>query len=204
VTLAELISDPIVQMLMKADHVTAQELTELIQIVESKQRITQMKMDGREEVPPAPSEYRSGVGIMLLNRNNRVFVGHRRKPKGAGWQMPQGGIDAGETPQTAAFRELKEETGVVNVEILAESRIWLRYDLPKELLGKAWNGRWRGQCQKWFAMRFKGFDADIEIDRHEFDDWKWVRIAELTDLVVPFKREIYASVISEFHDVIIR
>ena len=89
VTLAELISDPIVQMLMKADHVTAQDLTELIQMVESKQRITQMKMDGREEVPRAPSEYRSGVGIMLVNRNNRVFVGHRRKPKGAGWQMPQ-------------------------------------------------------------------------------------------------------------------
>lgn len=118
--------------------------------------------------------------------------------------MPQGGINPGETPRAAALRELKEEVGTGKVDILAESRSWLCYDLPEELAGKAWNGRWRGQRQKWFAMRFKGIDSDIEIDRHEFDDWKWVRIEELTDLVVPFKREIYVSVLSEFHDANIR
>lgn len=203
-SLSELISDPVVQTLMKADHVTEQELRELIRMMESKQRITLAKADAMTELSQAPSVYRHGVGIMLLNRNNRVFVGRRRKPKGAGWQMPQGGIDEGETPREAALRELQEETGVINPEILAESRVWLRYDLPGELLGKAWKGRWRGQRQKWFAMRYKGSDADIKIDGHEFDDWKWVRMAELPGLIVPFKRQVYVSVLSEFYEAVAR
>jgi putative (di)nucleoside polyphosphate hydrolase len=204
VPLSELISDPVVQTLMKADNVTDQELTELIRMIESKQKITLTKTDTMAEPPHPSGGYRPGVGIMLLNRNNRVFVGRRHKPKDAGWQMPQGGIDEGETPRAAALRELHEETGVVDPEILAESRVWLCYELPEELLGKAWNGRWRGQRQKWFAMRFKGSDADIKIDRHEFDDWKWVRMAELPDLIVPFKRQVYISVLSEFHDAVAR
>jgi 8-oxo-dGTP pyrophosphatase MutT (NUDIX family) len=202
--LAELISDPIVQALMDADHVTAQELTELLGRMESKLKITQMDADRNAEIPPALPGYRPGVGIMLLNRNNRVFVGRRRKPRGVGWQMPQGGIEPGETPRAAALRELKEEVGTGNADILAESRSWFCYDLPEELAGKSWNGRWRGQRQKWFAMRFKGRDADIKIDRHEFDDWKWVRIGELPDLIVPFKRQVYVSVLSEFHDAVAR
>jgi putative (di)nucleoside polyphosphate hydrolase len=202
VSLAELISDPVVQALMKADNVTEEELTELFRMVESKLKTTQMDADATAQIPHALASYRPGVGIMLLNRNNRVFVGRRRRPKGGAWQMPQGGIDPGETPRAAAFRELKEETGVINAEILAESRIWLSYDLPEKLLGKAWNGRWRGQRQKWFAMRFKGQDAEIKIDRHEFDDWKWVRMAEIPDLIVPFKQKVYISVLSEFRDAI--
>ena len=202
VSLAELISDPIVQALMKADNVTEQELTELFRMVESKLKTTQMDADATAQIPNALANYRPGVGIMLLNRNNRVFVGRRRRPKGGAWQMPQGGIDPGETPRAAAFRELKEETGVVNAEILAESQVWLSYDLPEKLLGKVWNGRWRGQRQKWFAMRFKGRDAEIKLDRHEFDDWKWVRMAEIPDLIVPFKRKVYISVLSEFRDAV--
>lgn len=200
VSLAELISDPVVQTLMKADNVSEQELTELFRTVASKLKTAQMNADPNAQIPHALADYRPGVGIMLLNRNNRVFVGHRRRPKLGAWQMPQGGINPGETPRAAAFRELKEETGVVNAEILAESRVWLSYDLPENLLGKAWNGRWRGQRQKWFAIRFKGRDTEIKIDRHEFDDWKWVRMAEILDLIVPFKRKVYISVLSEFRD----
>nr|WP_298355467.1 RNA pyrophosphohydrolase [Rhodoblastus sp.] len=147
------------------------------------------------------SHYRPCVGVMLLNRNNRVFVGHRRKPKGSGWQMPQGGIGDDETPRAAALRELQEETGAKNVEVLAESSNWLCYDLPKGLAEKAWGGRWRGQRQKWFAMRLRAGDAELHVDGNEFDAWKWVRMAELAELIVPFKRAVYVRVIDEFRDV---
>jgi putative (di)nucleoside polyphosphate hydrolase len=155
---------------------------------------------------PSPIEslntllYRPGVGIMLLNRNNRVLVGRRRKHERATWQMPQGGIDPGESPRSAALRELKEEMGTNNVEVLAESQEWVCYDLPENLVGKAWNGKWRGQRQKWFAMRFKGSEAEIKVDRNEFDDWKWVRLKELTEIVVPHKRQLYLRILAEFRD----
>ena len=97
---------------------------------------------------------------------------------------------------------MREEIGTANAEILAESRTWLCYDLPEQLIGKVWDGRWRGQRQKWFAMRFKGSDIEIKTDHHEFDDWKWVRMGELADLIVPFKRQVYLSVLAEFHDVV--
>jgi putative (di)nucleoside polyphosphate hydrolase len=194
---AQLIDDPIVQMLMEADHVSRREVAELLRAVGV--RLEGSPMDS--EVAQL-SDYRPGVGIMLLNRNNRVFVGRRRKPKGSAWQMPQGGIDSEETPRAAALRELKEEVGTDNADILAESRNWLCYELPAELIGKAWRGRWRGQRQKWFAMRFNGSDAEIKVDGHEFDDWKWVRMGELAGLIVPFKRQVYVRVIAEFHDAV--
>lgn len=144
--------------------------------------------------------YRLGVGIMLLNTIGHVFVGQRIDRTTEAWQMPQGGIDPDEDPRTAAFRELHEEVGTDKAEIIAESRDWLSYDLPAELIGKVWGGRYRGQKQKWYAMRFRGRDGDIDLNRHhpEFDRWKWVPMPELPDLIVPFKRTLYEMVIDEF------
>jgi putative (di)nucleoside polyphosphate hydrolase len=145
---------------------------------------------------------------MLINRAGLVWIG-RRRPKWAGdasgyiWQMPQGGIGAGEDCRAAALRELEEETGAVNVELLAEAPGWLSYDLPDELLGVALKGRYRGQRQKWFAMRFTGADAEIDIRprggrKAEFDAWRWAPVADVPALVVPFKRQVYADVMREF------
>jgi putative (di)nucleoside polyphosphate hydrolase len=131
-----------------------------------------------------------------------VFIGRRRNTKGKAWQMPQGGIEEGEDPRAAAFRALKEEIGTDNAEILAESRSWLFYDLPAELIARARHGPWRGQRQKWFVMRFKGSDTEINIragDR-EFSAWKWAPVEELPDLIVPFKRTVYLSLLEEFRD----
>ncbi len=150
--------------------------------------------------------YRPAVGIMLLNREGNVFVGRRiDMPAGlAAWQMPQGGIDPGETPRRAAIRELTEEVGTNKAKILAESRGWLHYDVPEELwkaLGGMWGGRYRGQRQKWFAMRFIGEDADIDpaaTEHPEFDTWEWVAPKRLPELIVPFKRQLYLDVLAEF------
>ena len=152
--------------------------------------------------------YRPCVGIMLISRRGLVWVG-RRRPKWAGdgfahiWQMPQGGITAGESAAAAALRELEEETGVTSVKLLAEAPGWFSYDLPDELLGIALKGRYRGQRQKWFAMRFEGDDAEIDIaprrgHKAEFDAWRWADAAEMPGLIVPFKRQIYADVVAAF------
>ena len=157
---------------------------------------------------PLDLPYRPCVGIMLINRDGRVWVG-RRRPKWADgrspyiWQMPQGGIASGEAELHAAHRELEEETGVTSVELLAEAPGWLSYDLPDELLGVALKGRYRGQRQKWFAMRFTGRDSEIDIaarggHKAEFDDWRWEEAADLPDLIVSFKRHIYRDVVREF------
>ena len=150
-----------------------------------------------------PALYRPAVGIMLFNREGKIFVGRRiDMPAGlAAWQMPQGGIDPGETPRQAAIRELKEEVGNDKAEILAESRAWLHYDLPTEIAGQMWGGRYRGQRQKWFAMRFTGEDGDIDpatTEHPEFDAWEWIMPARLPDLIVPFKRQLYLNVLAEF------
>jgi putative (di)nucleoside polyphosphate hydrolase len=144
--------------------------------------------------------YRPGVGLMLFNPQGLVFTARRIDTAQDAWQMPQGGIDAGETPRQAAFREMKEEIGTDSAEILGESPDWLRYDLPQELVGKVWKGRFRGQTQKWFALRFTGRDCDIDIrtEHPEFSDWRWSRFDQLLDLIVPFKRDLYRAVISEF------
>jgi putative (di)nucleoside polyphosphate hydrolase len=146
---------------------------------------------------------------MLINDEGRVFVGRRADRKGAPegvgnwWQMPQGGLDKGEDPEVAARRELLEETGVRSVRFIARTRDWLIYDHPSELVGVAWEGRYRGQKQLWFAARFEGPESEIDIGpreghEQEFDAWRWVTLSELPALVVPFKRKVYLSVIEEF------
>ncbi len=144
--------------------------------------------------------YRLGVGVLLLNREDQVFVAQRLDMRAEAWQMPQGGIDKGEAPRDAAFRELKEEIGTNDAEILAETDNWLDYDLPLDLVPKIWKGRYRGQRQKWFAMRFLGHDRDIDIagPHAEFSQWRWSPIAELPDLIVPFKADLYRKIVSEF------
>ncbi len=146
--------------------------------------------------------YRPCVGVMLLNREGLVFVGKRIDQTLEGWQMPQGGIDGGETPLEAAYRELEEEIGTRKAEFLREHGDWLAYDLPPHLLGVGLHGRYRGQRQKWIAMRFVGEDADINIatEHPEFAHWKWLAIEALPRLIVPFKRDTYASVIAAFRD----
>lgn len=149
--------------------------------------------------------YRRSVGAMLINAGGKVWVGRRVGPRNRNaWQMPQGAIDEGETPEHALFRELEEEIGTRKAEIVAETRGWLTYDLPPELVGVAWKGRYRGQIQKWFALRFTGTDSDFHLDAHakpEFSAWKWVDMARLPDLIVPFKRRLYEDVIEEFRAV---
>ena len=162
----------------------------------------QAAADGGERSPHA---YRPGVGIMLLNARRQVLVGQRLDtPSTAGssaaWQMPQGGIDGDETPEAAAMRELKEEIGTNHAEIIAEGRDWLTYDLPDDLAATLWGGRYRGQRQKWFAMRFLGRDADVNVEtaRPEFGDWKWLEPHALPDVIVPFKRALYRQLLAEF------
>jgi putative (di)nucleoside polyphosphate hydrolase len=147
------------------------------------------------------ASYRRGVGIMLVNAAGHAFVGRRIDTLIAAWQMPQGGIDEGETPAAAAMRELKEEVGTDKAEIVAESRSWLCYELPPEIAAALWGGRYRGQRQKWFLMRFLGRDADIDISDHEhpeFDAWRWVPPDHLPELIVPFKRQLYCDILAEF------
>lgn len=154
--------------------------------------------------------YRPCVGVMVLNRAGLVFVGRRTDgPEHVdathAWQMPQGGIDPGEDPFAAAIRELYEETGMRSVERLGEAGDWFTYDLPPGVAGTAWGGRYRGQTQKWFALRFTGADSEIDVlnpggGAHpaEFAAWKWQPMASLPDLVVPFKRSVYERVVAEF------
>ncbi len=149
--------------------------------------------------------YRPCVGVVMIDARGLVFAGQRiDSPPGAApaWQMPQGGIDDGEKPREAAYRELWEETGVTRdkVEFVAKTHGWVTYDLPPELLGKVWGGKYRGQRQKWFLFRFKGQDSDIRIatEHPEFSAWRWITADELVDSIVPFKRAVYEEVVRSF------
>jgi len=146
--------------------------------------------------------YRPAVGVMLIDRAGLVFAGRRIDQTVESWQMPQGGIDGDETPAEAATRELKEEIGTNKAVILRELDEWLYYDLPAHLLGVALHGRFRGQKQKWFAMRFTGksHDIDLKTEHPEFAAHKWLAIEELPKLIVPFKRELYVKVVAAFRD----
>ena len=150
--------------------------------------------------------YRPCVGVLLFNARRQVFVGQRIDMVQEAWQMPQGGIDRGEDPRDTALRELEEETGVRpdKVELVAETREWLRYDLPPNLVNRVWRGRYRGQEQKWFAARFLGTDADIDIDtaHPEFSDWRWSPVDEIPANAVSFKRALYVAVIAEFRPIL--
>ena len=148
------------------------------------------------------NRYRRGVGVMLLNADNKVWVGARIDNSDDAWQMPQGGIDKGEAPWATALRELEEETGIAPhlVERIAECPEQMRYDLPPELRGKLWKGKWKGQLQDWFLCRFLGRDSDVDIaTKHaEFNEWKWVEPRLLPELIVPFKRDMYRELLRHF------
>lgn len=152
------------------------------------------------KLAPESLPYRPCVGVMLVNDAGRVWIGDRADTGAPAWQMPQGGIDKGEDPRRAAFREMAEEIGTDKAEVIAETDDWLRYDLPPHLIGVAWKGRYRGQEQKWFLMRFLGRDADIDLTAHapEFHRWTWEEPERLPDLIVPFKRALYESVLAAF------
>jgi putative (di)nucleoside polyphosphate hydrolase len=148
--------------------------------------------------------YRPAAGVMLLNREGKVFVAQRLDSTLEAWQMPQGGLDPGEDPEEGALRELEEETGISRdkVEIVARCPVALTYDLPDELVGKMWQGQWRGQAQHWFLMRFLGTDEDVNIETEhpEFRAWKWAEPDELPAMIVPFKKQLYEDVLEAFRD----
>lgn len=143
--------------------------------------------------------YRPAVGMMILNAENKIFVGQRLDNKEPAWQMPQGGIGPHEDTDQAMLRELEEEIGTRNVEILVKAKTWYKYDLPPEIAGRLWNGKFKGQKQIWYVLRFRGKDEDININtyRPEFRSWKWVEKEELLKLIVPFKKELYGRILEE-------
>jgi len=201
----DLLNDPIAQKVMDADKVDADALLAIL--VRAASKLKQRYPDSvtsscvaPEGAPSRATQFRPGVGIMLIDGAGRVFVGKRIDVTEEAWQMPQGGIDGDETPIIAAMRELFEELGTTNVEVVAESSLWLQYELPNPLRGRAWDGRWDGQRQRWFLMRFLGDDAEINIatEHPEFSAWRWVPPELLADLIVPFKRRLYLDILEEF------
>ncbi|MGJ8615864.1 MAG: RNA pyrophosphohydrolase [Sulfitobacter sp.] len=155
-----------------------------------------------DEISKLP--YRPCVGVMLLNHAGDVFVGQRKDRDVDAWQMPQGGVEKGEAADEAAFRELEEETGISRdlARVVAQTAEWLPYDLPHDLVPRIWKGRYRGQEQKWFLMRFSGTDEQVNIDTDhpEFSSWRWSPVDQLVDGIVPFKRAVYEAIVKEFEE----
>jgi putative (di)nucleoside polyphosphate hydrolase len=151
-------------------------------------------------VDPQTLPYRPCVGLVLFNHAHQVFMGRRIDTTAEAWQLPQGGIDDNEDPEDALFREMEEEIGTRNFKILDQTDDWLTYDLPRHLIGKIWKGRYRGQRQKWFAARLTGDDGDINIHtpHPEFNDFRWVDLAKIPGLIIPFKRELYIELVNRF------
>lgn len=154
------------------------------------------------KMKPELLPYRPCVGVMLINSDGRIFAGQRLDSAAPAWQMPQGGIDAGEKPRDSALRELREETGITGdlVEFIAKTHDWVTYDLPPELLGKVWGGKFRGQKQKWFLYRYLGRDDQVNIatEHPEFDAWRWIGADQMIAEIVPFKRAVYDQVVRAF------
>lgn len=150
--------------------------------------------------------YRPAVGMMLLNADNKIFVGQRLDSKEPAWQMPQGGIGSHEDADQAMLRELQEEIGTRNVEIIIKSKAWYKYDLPSNLAKRLWNGKFKGQKQIWYALRFRGKDQEINIHTYhpEFQNWKWVEKDELLKLVIPFKQELYERVLEDLWEYVLK
>ena len=157
------------------------------------------KLENLQKLP-----YRNGVGIVVLNNENKVFVAKRIDNPKNFWQMPQGGVDEGEDLLNAAYRELKEETSIFNVKLIKEIEDWTQYDLPSKLIGIIWKGRYKGQKQKWFIFKFLGNDTEINIKTKnpEFLDWKWIEVGKITEIVVDFKKEVYQKVEKEIKKII--
>jgi putative (di)nucleoside polyphosphate hydrolase len=204
------LDDPLIRLVMTADRVAPEALDrELRDTLERRGALGRPVLGAADvEVGDAPNPdgpYRPAVGIVLLNARGEVFVARRIDRKQDGWQMPQGGMEPGESPLDAARRELREEIGTDDAEVIAESPGWLRYELPPHLVGKVWNGRWRGQQQKWFAMRFLGQDSDIRLatPHPEFSDWRWVPAARVPDLIVGFKHQLYLAVLGSLDHVVV-
>jgi len=186
-----LLDDPLTQLAMQADGVDRETMRKML---------VKASLAAPAQRQLAPHGYRPGVGIVLFNRDGHVFAGRRVDVDHEAWQMPQGGIDTDESPRDAALREIREELGTDKVEIIAEAPDLLTYDLPAHLVGVTWGGGWRGQRQRWFAMRFLGEDGDINVatDNPEFSDWRWVELEDFPALVVAFKRDVYQRIAEQF------
>jgi len=201
----QLLNDPLIRLVMEADgvdsHLLHAQLRDTLGRRRDLQRPVLEAADVEVTTAPEPAGlYRPAVGVVLLNTPGEVFVARRIDHPHGGWQMPQGGIEAGETPLDAARRELREEIGTDNAKVIGESRGWMRYELPRHLVGKVWGGRWRRQQQKWFAMRFEGRDSDIDLatPHPEFCAWRWVSAALVPELIVGFKHQVYLAVLGDF------
>jgi putative (di)nucleoside polyphosphate hydrolase len=207
-SLITLLAEPEIRMLMQADRVDVQNLmTELNAISALLRKKTLAIAGNKAESAQKPhrtasndKSYRAGVGIILLNRQGQVFVAQRVDVKGEAWQMPQGGINHGERAREAALRELREEIGTDDADVIAESKEWFYYDVPPDIARNAWGGKWRGQRQKWFVMIFKGQDSDIGLatEQPEFNAWRWISPQQLSALAVSFKRQLYLDLMGEF------